>query len=120
MRRMRWSSWNTHGAIVVLGIAVATVSLAQALPRLPEDYVFPQGEGSPGRVTFSHVTHIDQKKPDCTACHPALFKILEKGSSAQNGAMRHSSMEQGRQCGACHDGRAAFGLDTCELCHRGQ
>ncbi len=111
----RWTLW---GVIVALGIGLATLGVAQTLPRLPQDFVFPHGEGSPGNVTFSHQTHVDQKKPECTACHPALFKILEKGNPAEGGPIQHAEMERGRQCGACHNGKAAFGLDDCQFCHR--
>lgn len=115
----RRRSWILRGGTVVLGIALATAGLAQTLPRLPKDFPFPQGDGSPGQVTFSHLTHIDQKRPDCTVCHPALFKIVEKGTPAEGGPIHHSSMQAGRHCGACHNGKAAFGLDNCPLCHRG-
>jgi hypothetical protein len=30
----------------------------------------------------------------------------------------HAKMEKGRQCGACHNGKAAFGFDDCTACHR--
>lgn len=117
---MNQCRWIPCGAIVVVGIALATAGLAQTLPRLPEDYVFPQGDGSPGKVTFSHASHFDRRHPDCTVCHPALFKILQKGSPTQGVPIRHSSMEAGRACGACHDGKASFGLDNCDVCHRSQ
>ncbi len=113
----RWS-WIAWAAIVALGTALATAGLAQTLPKLPQDYPFQKGEGSPGQVTFSHPSHVDLKKPDCTLCHPALFKILAKGAPAEGGPLGHTAMERGKQCGACHNGKAAFGLDTCPLCHR--
>ena len=110
--------WILQTGIVTLAIAFATLGPAQTLPRLPQEFRFPQGEGSPGQVTFSHQSHVDSKRPDCTACHPALFKILTKGTPAEGGPLGHAAMERGRQCGACHDRKAAFGLDTCPLCHR--
>jgi c(7)-type cytochrome triheme protein len=118
MQMMKQCRWIPRVVMVVLGITMAAAGLAQTSLRLPENYVFTQGNGSPGKVTFSHLTHVDQKKPDCIACHPALFKILEKGSPAQDERIRHSSMEADRQCGACHDGKAAFGLNNCVVCHR--
>lgn len=117
---VRRCSWILLGVTVVLAVALATAGLAKTLQRLPQDFPFSQGEGSPGKVTFSHLTHVDQKKPNCTVCHPALFKILEKGTPAKGGPIRHSMMEGGRQCGACHNGKAAFGLDNCAACHRGE
>ncbi len=111
-------SWILRGLFVAMGIALATAGLAQTLPRLPQDFSFPRGEGSPGQVTFSHQSHLDQKRPECTGCHPALFKILARGTPAEGGPIRHSRMQAGRQCGACHNDKAAFGLDNCALCHR--
>lgn len=108
-----------RGSMVVLAMALATAGLAQSLPRLPRDFPFPQGDGSPGQVTFSHLAHVDQKRPDCTGCHPALFKLLERGTPTEGGPIGHSRMEAGRECGACHNGKVAFGLENCPLCHRG-
>ena len=90
---------------------------AGELPKLPHDYVMPSSEGSPGPVTFSHSSHVDAKQPGCTRCHPALFKTLAKGATADGQAMNHKAMEQGKQCGACH-GKSAFGFDSCDMCHR--
>ncbi|MBI2987744.1 MAG: hypothetical protein HYY45_13350 [Deltaproteobacteria bacterium] len=105
--------------MLLLGATLAVTGLAQTLPGLPQDLILLQREGSPAKVTFSHLSHVDQKRPDCTVCHPALFKILEKGAPAEGGAIRHSEMERGRQCGACHNDKAAFGLTNCMACHRG-
>jgi c(7)-type cytochrome triheme protein len=70
-------------------------------------------------VTFSHETHLAvQEKPGCTTCHPKLFKILEPGKPAGGGPIRHELMEQKKQCGACHNGEAATGLDQCDHCHK--
>ena len=119
---MRPSSWIVCLVTVALGVALATTGRAQTLPRLPEEFSFPLGEGSLGRVVFSHRTHVDPQKPECTTCHPALFKILAQGSPTDGEAIGHEEMERGRHCGACHDGKAAFGpddSDRCMTCHRG-
>lgn len=75
---------------------------------------------SPGKVVFSHQTHVDQSKPDCTTCHPKLFKMLKPGSTADGTPIVHAKMEKGRQCGACHNGKDAHGFDDCTTCHRQQ
>jgi c(7)-type cytochrome triheme protein len=41
-----------------------------------------------------------------------------RGTPAGTARVTHEEMEAGRQCGACHDGRDATGLDECESCHR--
>jgi c(7)-type cytochrome triheme protein len=107
------------GLTMVLAIGMATAGLTRSLPRLPENFTFPQGQASPGKVTFRHLSHVNQEKPVCTACHPALFKILEKGVPVGSAAtIRHSDMQRGQQCGSCHNGKAAFGLFNCPACHR--
>ena len=109
-----------HGrrAGLLLGAALASGAAAGELRRLPGDYVFPQGDGSPAAVTFRHDTHLDARRPNCVTCHPATFSLLEKGKAAGLPAVKHEEMEKGRACGACH-GKQAFGLDSCDTCHRG-
>ncbi len=105
---------------VFLTAAVAGLgagALADGFTRLPRDYGFPQSERSPGQVTFRHAAHVKASAPDCTSCHPRLFKIGQRGETADGAPIRHARMKQGDQCGACHGGERAFGLDECEQCH---
>ena len=112
-------SWIMVGMTIGLAAGLAIAGAPQTLPRLPESYTFRRVEGSPGKVTFNHTSHVKQTRPDCTGCHPGLFKILEKGSPAAGAVtIRHSEMQRGRQCGACHNDKAAFGLTNCPACHR--
>lgn len=106
----------------VLILAGATllpaVLSAAGLPRLPKDRPLPQGEGSPGPVVFRHETHVDASRPDCTVCHPSLFPILKRAQGKSGPPIRHSRMEKGLACGACHDGTSAFKVDDdCAACH---
>jgi c(7)-type cytochrome triheme protein len=102
---------------VVAAAALATAAAAGGLEKLPPDHAFTPGEGSPGKVTFSHQSHVDPAKPGCTNCHPRLFRTMEKGATSDGSPIRHAVMEKGGQCGACH-GKAAFGFDSCDSCHR--
>jgi c(7)-type cytochrome triheme protein len=102
--------------LVVAAALAGGTAAAAGMPKLPADAVLPQSEESIGPVTFRHSTHVDERRPDCVACHPRLFRVLEKGRTAGGEVIRHGEMEKGRQCGACH-GRGAFGLDDCTLCH---
>ena len=104
-------------ASLLVALAAAGAALAGGLEKLPADHTFTPGEGSPGKVTFSHQSHVDPKKPGCTSCHPRLFRTMEKGATFDGAPIRHAVMEKGGQCGACH-GKAAFGFDSCDLCHR--
>ena len=48
----------------------------------------------------------------CSACHNTLFS-MEAGTDT----LTMAEMSEGRACGACHDGDAAFGLMECNSCH---
>lgn len=104
--------------LAAAALALAVVAVA-AEPRLPGPLQLPKGDDSPGTVTFRHDSHVDAKKPSCTACHPKLFPML-KGSALGKGAITHERMEKkGELCGSCHGkGKAAFDFgDACENCH---
>jgi c(7)-type cytochrome triheme protein len=95
------------------------LAAAQNMTKLPGDLVLPQSGDSPGKVTFSHQNHVGfQAKADCTACHPKLAPIL-KPKAGKREPVTHAKMEKGQACGACHDGKAARGLDDCATCHKG-
>lgn len=103
----------------VLSLLLVTgFSTAGELSRLPADGTLPQGDGSPGKVTFSHASHVDADRPRCTACHPIGFSILQRVSQASRPRITHEGMEKrGESCGACH-GKGAFGFEDCSNCHR--
>jgi c(7)-type cytochrome triheme protein len=46
------------------------------------------------------------------ACHPKPFEE-RLGASV----MTMAEMQNGKFCGACHDGASAFGLFECNTCH---
>jgi c(7)-type cytochrome triheme protein len=116
----RLAAGATPGAAGTAATAAPPPSLAVVMPRLPRDHAFPRRGQSPGAVTFSHASHVDARRADCTTCHPRHFRILAPGQTAAGVPVTHRDMEQGRQCGACHDGKAAFGLKDCETCHSGK
>jgi c(7)-type cytochrome triheme protein len=103
-----------------LAVALLAGALARAgdLPNLPKAIAIPQGDDSPGQVTFQHESHVDAAKPACLSCHPKRFPIL-KASALAKGAITHEKMLKGEACGACHGkGKAAFDFeDGCENCH---
>lgn len=114
-------SWTVSLVALGAGIVLATAAYAEGL-KLPEPYPIPQGEGSLGQVTFIHETHVDLTKPACTGCHPTVFKILAKGAPSDGGAIAHTEMNRGAQCGTCHNDTAAFGTENqeqCLSCHKG-
>jgi c(7)-type cytochrome triheme protein len=116
---MRFERKGAVRAVVAVGaLLAATSALAGGkLQKLPPEYIFARGDGSPGPVTFSHESHVDAAKPSCTTCHPKEFRILEAGRTSAREPIRHDRMEAGAACGACH-GKTAFGFDSCEMCHK--
>jgi len=68
------------------------------------------------QVKATGATHFSHKKhgnlyPNCAVCHPGLF------AAGNNRAATMKDMEKGKSCGACHNGRKAFGVDKCTTCH---
>lgn len=106
--------------VLACGLAAGVTAAQDRVLKLPAAYALPQAPDSPGVVTFNHESHVDTAAPDCTACHPRLFKILKPGSAGDGQRMTHAGMEKGHACGACHDGQKAFGIDDCTLCHRAE
>lgn len=99
--------------VVLLGLAAPPHAAGEAL-KLPADVTYRGAAGSPGPVVFSHETHVPLTDTRCVACHPALFSILRPTRG-----ITHDAMNAGRQCGACHDGSKASGVQaSCEHCHR--
>jgi c(7)-type cytochrome triheme protein len=62
-----------------------------------------------GDVPFVHEPHT--KKLICSTCHPRLFK------PGRNPPVSMAAMENGKSCGACHQGKKAFALADCSRCH---
>jgi c(7)-type cytochrome triheme protein len=102
----------------------ATVVLAvhaTDMKRLPADFLFPLGDGSPGQVTFSHASHvarIDAETPACMLCHHQQGFVLRQAGKPRQGSLAMERMHQGQLCGQCHDGTKAVGLDDCTVCHQ--
>lgn len=62
---------------------------------------------------FPHWKHQDEFK--CYACHSSLFSMQKKVG------MTHEDIDDGKYCGACHNGDVAFYPEDedvdCEVCH---
>lgn len=105
--------------------ALAAFVLALVLAALPPtavlavegDIVFSRkaGEGGTPPATFPHWVHRIRYK--CYACHPDLF-AMKAGANA----MSMDAIQEGKFCGACHNGKIAWavGFDTCNRCHAGK
>jgi c(7)-type cytochrome triheme protein len=89
--------------------------LAFATPVLAEygDVVLNKRSESEGvrAVIFPHWFHRIRFR--CKVCHGELGFEMRAGSND----IRMLDIIDGRACGACHDGRIAWGAERCELCH---
>jgi c(7)-type cytochrome triheme protein len=99
----------------------AALAAHEAELALPADFAFHEGEGSPGKVTFSHETHVPrtvQNGPACTSCHQARGFALRQSGKTRQEALSMARMQKGELCGSCHNGKQATALDECALCHQ--
>ena len=100
-------------ALAFAGIMVVPGIVAQV--KGPADFQYEKGKGSPGTVAFSHDTHA-KKEQKCTDCHNKIFK-MKKGSDK----LAMASMNEGKLCGTCHNGKATFATNKpadCAKCHK--
>ena len=68
-----------------------------------------------GNIQFSHYQHLEAVGKDCVLCHNRVFHIDPK----KNKPASMEEMEQGKSCGACHNGKVAFSVtEDCESCHQ--
>ncbi|MCL2760952.1 MAG: cytochrome c3 family protein [Desulfuromonadales bacterium] len=69
---------------------------------------------SAGNANFSHDFHLGMYK--CADCHTKIFPY-QRGTAKATMAM----MNQGKSCGACHNGNDAFATNSgdCAKCHTG-
>lgn len=112
-------------AIVLPAVALAGPPATQPVPakppvvslRLPPPIAFDRSVGADSAVWFRHETHVAFASNRCTGCHPKPFRILTPVRRAS-----HGEMNAGGSCGACHDGKQAFGVKdqgSCATCHSG-
>jgi c(7)-type cytochrome triheme protein len=105
-------------AIVIATVIALTAGVLAAPPG--QDL---QWDTALGVVTFSSEAHASAGN-DCTACHDMT------GGEAGIFAMAHGSetltmaeMNEGKGCGACHNGETAFATAdpaSCMNCHQAQ
>lgn len=105
------------GAVLLL-LAGSVLADGGVVYGAPGDLVFEregQVEGANVFPTsiFPHWVHRVRYR--CYVCHPAPFE-MQLGANA----VTMESIKQGKYCGACHNGRTAFGVDfrNCDRCHR--
>jgi len=103
-------------AAVVLALLLAALPPTSAL-AVEGDITFSRKtpEGTTPAAVFPHWFHRIRYK--CYVCHPDLF-AMKAGANA----ITMDAIQQGKFCGACHNGKIAWGVgfDTCNRCHVGK
>ncbi|MDA8099957.1 MAG: cytochrome c3 family protein [Nitrospiraceae bacterium] len=97
-----------YAVIVVVSLAMATAAMASMKP-------VEFAGGGAGKVTFDNKVHMG-KGLKCTDCHDAIFKKKVGGNP-----MKMKDINEGKFCGACHNGTKAFKASdpaNCGKCHK--
>lgn len=79
--------------VMLSGIASAKVGGGAVTYRVKEA----------GDVVFTHDSHVGRIGLKCNECHYRLYSTV-----AQHTHVTMCEMQQGKSCGACHNGTAAF------------
>ncbi len=120
-------SYRKGAVIFLLLTAVSTLSwqyagaVAYSLPELPAASLYgnilidrSSTENGVKPVSFSHWTH--RTRFTCRVCHTEL----EFDMAVSVTEVSCEDIKDGRFCGACHNGKQAFGpKDNCAYCHNG-
>ncbi len=65
-------------------------------------------------VVYSHDIHVTKAGLKCSDCHYKIFQQAKMSGLATN-----ASMQNGKSCGACHNGQRAFSIkENCSKCHK--
>ena len=100
------------GIFAVSAVLMLSIGNAMAVPAGKTiEFASPMG-----KVTFDGKSHAD-KGAKCADCHtkPKLFE-MKKGKDK----LTMAAMNEGKFCGACHDGKKAFSVKApadCAKCH---
>lgn len=104
--------------LIALALAACTALAPLSWAAAPGDLQYQregeEAEGSPFPPSiFPHWSHRVRYR--CDACHDRLF-TMEAGATP----VTMDLIEEGKACGACHNGELAFdsGFANCSRCHR--
>jgi c(7)-type cytochrome triheme protein len=101
--------------LTVISVAVLSmiIFVAGALAVPPGKTI--EWENPMGKITFDGKIHMD-KGLKCNDCHTKIF-TMKKGTAEMN----MKQINEGKFCGACHDGTTAFKTSepaNCAKCHK--
>ena len=93
---------------------------APAFADLDDDGVVGGGDitlkSRQGDVLFSHDLHVARVGAKCQQCHDSLYT-----NAVQHKSVTMRQMQEGKSCGACHNGKQAFSVKAdCARCHKKQ
>ena len=108
-------------ALVLAGILVALMAVPQVslALKLPKDLTLTDTGDQPPAV-FSHEKHAGELKLKCNECHTKLFQMKAGKTAEKSGKLTMEAMQQGKFCGACHNGEPVFSVkseESCVRCH---
>ena len=103
-------------AVSVIGAGLLLAALVGLGAAVEGDILFQRKEPADKNTPpaqFPHWAHRIRFK--CYVCHDAIFQM-----KAGANAVSMDAIQDGKFCGACHDGKTAFpvGFETCQRCHR--
>jgi c(7)-type cytochrome triheme protein len=109
-RRPRRAAVLLLAAALAAGGGAALAGRAAALEGVIQFKRAPGGPMDTPPAAFPHWVHRIRYR--CYVCHPAEIK-------PSPAPITHDAMATGQACGACHDGRTAWGItfETCARCH---
>jgi c(7)-type cytochrome triheme protein len=103
---MKKRFWSGPAVLLVMASTAAAVTGGG-------DIIF-KSEGMTDSL-FSHEFHVNKAKKRCSECHYQLYT-----TRSQRKFVGMEGMRKGKSCGACHDGKQAFGVTDqkdCVRCH---
>jgi len=94
------------------GVPELIGDIVMARPQVGSDFAVGVAVDPLPRARFPHSVH--RVRYQCRACHEELFKAV-----AGSNLVTMRDFQQGKACGACHDGTTAFraGFGNCQRCH---
>jgi c(7)-type cytochrome triheme protein len=97
---------------VLIGMVIGAAGVAAAVEGDIQFARKPELGAEPPPAVFPHWVHRMRFK--CYVCHDAIFQM-----KAGTNPVTMESIQQGKYCGNCHDGKTAFavGFDSCPRCH---
>ena len=108
---MQWRAPFRRVLIVYLSVFACC---APAWATTLGDIVYSR-QGSTDKLAPAYFPHwVHRIKYKCYACHDDLFP-MHRGANPTMAAMA-----KGQSCGTCHNGKLAFGADSCHRCHAQQ